>query len=83
MVGENTGVHRYTIDIEKAVKLTVREDAKVGPAFVPWKPFSMVSEAAPSPTGEPGAVEEADQRPIVSKDRPVEPHPAGPWRRDK
>ena len=78
VVGELTGVPRYTIDIEKAAKLTVREDAKVGPVFVPWKPFSMVSEAAPSSTGEAKAVEATDQTPIVSKDRPVEPHPAGP-----
>jgi hypothetical protein len=33
------GKPRFTIDIEEAAKLTVREDARIGPLFVKWKPF--------------------------------------------
>ena len=38
-VVDERGVHRYTVNIEKAALLTVRETAKEGPRFVRWKPF--------------------------------------------
>ena len=38
-VVDERGVHRYTVNIEKAALLTVRETAKEGPRFVRWKPL--------------------------------------------
>ncbi len=38
-VVDERGVHRYTVNIDKAALLTVRETAKEGPRFVRWKPF--------------------------------------------
>jgi hypothetical protein len=39
-----TGIPRTIIDIEKAAKLTVREDRGTGPRFVKWRPMP---ESAP------------------------------------
>ena len=36
---DGRGVHRYTVNIEKAALLTVRETAQEGPRFVRWKPL--------------------------------------------
>ncbi len=38
-VVDERGVHRYTVNIEKAALLTVRETAQEGPRFVRWKPL--------------------------------------------
>jgi hypothetical protein len=38
-VDANTGKPRAIIDIEKAAKLTVREDRRPGPCFVEWTPM--------------------------------------------
>jgi hypothetical protein len=38
-VVDERGVHRYTVNIEKAALLTVRENANEGPRFVQWKPL--------------------------------------------
>jgi hypothetical protein len=49
-----TGEHRLTItDLEKAARLTVREDARRGPRFVAWKPFP--GKGALSGDGKPPA----------------------------
>ena len=38
-VVDERGVHRYTVNIEKAALFTVRETATEGPRFVRWKPL--------------------------------------------
>ena len=40
VVDGKTGRARTTIDVEKAAKLTVREDRRKGPCFVQWKPWA-------------------------------------------
>ncbi len=44
-VVDERGIHRYTVNIEKAAKLTVRETAKEGPRFVRWKPLRRGDES--------------------------------------
>jgi hypothetical protein len=39
MLDANTGKSRTIINIEKAAKLTVREDRRQGPCFVKWQPM--------------------------------------------
>lgn len=41
MLDGKTGKPRTIIDIEKAAKLTVREDRRRGPMFVKWKPMPL------------------------------------------
>jgi hypothetical protein len=48
MLDGKTGKPRYVIDIEKAAKLTVREDSRRGPMFVKWRPFAANSLPAAS-----------------------------------
>jgi hypothetical protein len=38
-VVDERGIHRYTVNIEKAALITVRETATEGPRFVRWKPL--------------------------------------------
>ena len=39
MIDGKTSRPRYTVNIEKAARLTVRETAREGPRFVRWKPL--------------------------------------------
>jgi hypothetical protein len=43
MLDGKTGVPRTIIDIEKAAKLTVREDRSSSPRFVTWRPMTEES----------------------------------------
>jgi hypothetical protein len=43
MLDGKTGKPRYIIDIEKAAKLTIREDRRRGPCFVKFQPFDRTA----------------------------------------
>jgi hypothetical protein len=40
VIDADSGMHRYSVNIEKAARLTVRETAQEGPRFVKWKPLN-------------------------------------------
>jgi hypothetical protein len=52
VIHKETGQHRYTVNIEKAAKVTVREDARVGPRFVKWRPNGFLSDVVSHRSGE-------------------------------
>ena len=49
---DERGVHRYTVNIERAAQLTVRETEREGPRFAQWKPLKP-GDGSPR-TGERG-----------------------------
>ena len=60
-----TGKPRSIIDIEKAAKLTVREDRRRGPVFVNWRPLPETlrqSDEGRAPTAE---TRSADTQPLL------------------
>ncbi len=46
-----TGQHRYTVNIEKAAKVTVREDTRTGPRFVRWRPNGFLRDVVSHSSG--------------------------------
>jgi hypothetical protein len=52
VIHKETGQYRYTVEIEKAAKLTVREDARCGPCFVKWRPNRFLTDGVLHRSGE-------------------------------
>ena len=40
VIDADSGMHRYSVNIEKAARLTVRDTEREGPRFVKWKPLN-------------------------------------------